>query len=41
MPYYLIAALVAAKLLVNEHLKSVVPQTQGGLHFSGLARGVR
>ena len=41
MPYYLIAALVAAKLLVNEHLKSVAPQTQGGMYFSGLARGAR
>lgn len=41
MPYYLIAALVAAKLLVNEHLKTVAPQMQGGLHFSGLARGTR
>jgi len=41
MPYYLIAALVAAKFLVNEHLKSVAPQTQGGMYFSGLARGAR
>jgi len=41
MPYYLIAALVAAKLLVNEHLKGVTPQMQRGVHFSGFANGTR